>query len=75
MLLYRDFPSWGKKKKKSVADVQVTCSSYMSFHFIFIISCMHNSLQFFRFTSVSQSSEQADEAHQVNTFLFCTHVF
>lgn len=62
-------------EKKSVADAQVTCGSYMSFHFIFIISCMCNSLQFLRFTPVSQSCEQADEAHQVNTFLLCTHVF
>lgn len=30
----------------------------MSFPWIFIISCMCNSLQFFRFTPVSQSSEQ-----------------
>lgn len=47
-------------EKKSVTDVQVTCGSYMSFQFIFIISCMCNSLQFFRFTPVSQSSEQPD---------------
>lgn len=51
----------GKKKKPkptTVGDVQASCSSCMSFHLIFTISCMCKSLQFSRFSPVSQSSEQ-----------------